>query len=147
MSAARLTSHLSQLLSEFDALERVLGAEAQCLVQRDIDALEHVTDEKTAICARIQSLEAAIGTEPIASQIAQLHPDEQPQLYATRETLRATAARCHHQNSVNGKVVHRSQQSTAALLRTMMGTDAASLYSKAGRQPRTSTSPSAIARA
>lgn len=110
----------------------VLEAERQALVSRDLGELQTATGEKADLCAAIDTATAALGHTPLRAQISALPPEHRHALEPAHERLTNLVRRTQECNAVNGKVLHRSQQSVRELMHLMSGMDTGVLYSEQG---------------
>lgn len=132
-------------------LLEVLRGERQALVARSLSDLERLTAEKARLCQQLDTAVAGLGAITLDEQVAALPAPWRGRLEPRREQLRELAAEVQKCNAVNGKIVHRSQQSVRELMHLMSGTDTEPLYSAQGyRAPGTTlgrSSGTAIAKA
>lgn len=125
----RVLDQALQLTGELlDALRR----ERQALVARTLPELEHITTEKARLCQELDSVLARLGPPPLGERIAALPHPWRERLEAGHRRLGELAAQTQKCNAVNGRIVHRSQQSVRELMHLMSGTDTDPLYSAQG---------------
>lgn len=125
----RVLSDIERCTAE---LLEVLRDERQVLVARSLSELERLTAEKARLCQQLDAAVAGLGAVSLDEQIEALPPSWRSRLAPRREQLRALAAEVQKCNAVNGKIVHRSQQSVRELMHLMSGTDTEPLYSAQG---------------
>lgn len=144
----RIIQRLAELSLE---LLNVLQSERRALIDRALPKLEAITVEKGTLCRAIDAAAAELGPLPLRHQIAELAQPHRARLAAAHERLLELAGDVQKSNAVNGKIVHRSQQSVRELMRLMSGTETDALYSAQGYQaqrPSLAGAPgTAIARA
>lgn len=128
--AVRQLTQLSGAL--LDALER----ERRALVERSLTALSSATAEKAELCAAIERAGADLGPTPLRQQIAVLPEAQRSTLEPEHEALSALVRETRDCNTVNGKVLRRSQQSVRELMHLMSGTDSDVVYSEHGYTPQ-----------
>ncbi|XOV81495.1 MAG: flagellar export chaperone FlgN [bacterium] len=118
----------------FQALLSVLHAERDALIQHDGARLDELSPEKLNLCNRIsQQLSAA---PSLAEKITQAATDTraQTQLEPVHISLARLAKQARDYNLVNGKILHRSQQSIREILGIMSGQSIDGLYGQSGQQ-------------
>ncbi|HEX7035348.1 MAG TPA: flagellar export chaperone FlgN [Pseudomonadales bacterium] len=115
-----------------EELLEVLHDERQALVTRSLPDLERLTAEKARLCQQLDAAVAGLGALTLDQQIGALPAPCRGRLEPRRERLRELAAEVQKCNAVNGKIVHRSQQSVRELMHLMSGTDTEPLYSAQG---------------
>lgn len=137
---------LSELTTLSDDLCALLLQEREALVSSNRDGLKAIVDAKRAKCAEIERCTAALGTVPLREQIAQAEPGVVSELERLHKILLTRADQAQEYNAVNGKIVHRTQQSVRDLIHLISGKDADLLYSQQGQTMATAKG-TAIARA
>ena len=114
------------------ALLEVLQDERQALIERSLPALQSLTDDKARLCTAMDVALADLGPVPLREQIATLPQDRRAMLEPLHARLLEAGRKIQEWNAVNGKIVHRSQQSVRELMYLMSGTDTDALYSAHG---------------
>jgi flagella synthesis protein FlgN len=146
MSENLIEDHIVALTGLSDELAKILSAEKDALVSRDLDALAKLTETKQQLCSQIERQLQELGPEPLSKRIAALPDAQRRRLDPLHRTLVERASEIQNYNAVNGKIVRRSQQSVRELLNLMSGTDDGPLYGQQG-QALGSAQGTAIARA
>lgn len=146
MTEIQLEEHLRALCELSSALADLLETEREALVERDLEALRRVTEDKLRLCAGMDRQLQKMGPEPLSQRLGALPESSRAKLEPLHRTLLTEAARSRDSNAVNGKIIRRSQQSVRELLNLMSGTDTDLLYGEHG-QARAKGQGAAIARA
>ena len=141
-----LRNCLVALIADSAELCELLLAERQALVGRDSQRLQQIIDAKRSKCADIERQTRALGDTPLAEQIRSADPGAIPELEHLHTSLLAKADQAQEYNAVNGKIVHRSQQSVRDLIHLISGMDAELLSGNQG-QTMASAKETAIAKA
>ena len=138
-----LSETLTQLITVFEALEHCLTQEYDALVRRDLVAIAECASEKESHSALMDRLKLRLdaqlahvetGTDSrLATLVTQAEEPLKQELEPLHNRLVEVSTECRHQNAVNGKVVHRAQQSVTELARILSGTNADPLYTASGR--------------
>lgn len=110
----------------------VLQRERRALVERTLAELDGLTAEKARLCSALDAAVAELGPTPLRRQIDEFPPSRRQVLEPVHQRLVELAAETQKCNAVNGKIVHRSQQSVRELMHLMSGTDTDPLYSSHG---------------
>jgi flagellar biosynthesis/type III secretory pathway chaperone len=110
----------------------VLARERQALVNRALPELDGITAEKARLCSNLDAAVADLGPIPLRRQIDAFPSSRRQTLEPMHQRLLDLAAETQKCNAVNGKIVHRSQQSVRELMHLMSGTDTDPLYSSQG---------------
>ncbi len=148
--ALPLQTMLGDLKTQFAELLVVLRQETQILAARDLDALGEICELKAHITHTIRTLEHDLAASVVQPSHAQ--PSDSAESWLTRRIaaepqatrqkleplhteLRLVMVECREQNAVNGKIVHRSQQSMQELMKIVNGTAGDSLYTSQGTAP------------
>lgn len=145
-SFEHLRSTLLELIADSDALCELLLAERRALVARDSALLQQIIDAKRSKCADIERQTTALGKTPLSDQICGANPGAIPELEHLHTSLLVKADQAQEYNAVNGKIVHRSQQSVRDLIHLISGMDAELLYGNQGQTMATAKG-TAIAKA
>lgn len=146
MIEIQLEAQIRALRELSAALAELLEKEQRALIDRDLDGLHRITDEKLQICGQMERVLQEMGPEPLTERLAALPEASRAKLEPLHRSLLAEAARSRDSNAVNGKIIRRSQQSVRELLNLMSGTDTDLLYGEHG-QARAKGQGAAIARA
>ena len=141
-----LRSQMISLTSDSEILCQLLLAEREALVSRDSVGLQEIIESKRSKCADIERATMALGTTPLPEQIRSADPNQIPELEHLHTSLLAKADQAQEYNAVNGKIVHRSQQSVRDLIHLISGMDAELLYGNQGQTMATAKG-TAIAKA
>lgn len=132
-NSPEVLDRIIQRLAELSLrLRDVLQSERRALIDRAVPELEAVTAEKGNLCRTIDATVAELGPIPLRQQITALTEPDRARLAAAHEDLLALVRDVQNCNAVNGKIVHRSQQSVRALMHLMSGTETDALYSAQG---------------
>ena len=146
MTEISVESTISSLLTLTDELNELLVREKAALIARDVPLLAELTEHKLLVCNQLDDATAALGDVPLGERIAGLAAPERERLEPLHRTLLERAAETQECNLVNGKIVHRSQQSVRELIQLMSGTDTETTYGDRGQTQATGRG-SAIAEA
>jgi flagellar biosynthesis/type III secretory pathway chaperone len=141
-----LRNCLTGLIADSDALCELLLAERQALIERDSQSLQQIVDARPSKCAGIERQTLALGKTPSPEQIDSADPGAIPEFEHLHTSLLAKADQAQEYNAVNGKIVHRSQQSVRDLIHLISGMDAELLYGYQGQTMATAKG-TAIAKA
>ena len=133
MSENSIEDQIRILTELTERLNDVLTVERAALTDRDLAALADVTDNKVNLCRQIEIATQALGPTPLSEQIAQLQQANRSALEPLHKTLVAATDKSREYNAVNGKILHRSQQSVRELIKLMSGTDTDLLYGQRGQ--------------
>lgn len=143
----------AQLREHFNALLECLEQERAALVAHDGNALDICVAHKQALCERIaKTLEnapaLAAALQRAAASQANADPQSSSELDEDHKSLLELAITARDSNLVNGKILHRSQQSVREILGILSGKSLDGLYGQTGQQNAASASAGhAIARA
>jgi flagellar biosynthesis/type III secretory pathway chaperone len=129
--AASLEQGIQTLIEQFQELLSCLEQERLALRRRDLTSLHAASEAKARVCAVI---EAALGRfgEPLPDLIAAFHGEESKRLDVLHGNLRELAREAQDSNAVNGKIIHRSQQSVRDLIAILGDTHRDVLYGEQG---------------
>jgi flagellar biosynthesis/type III secretory pathway chaperone len=119
-----LTELFSQLL---DCLEEERGA----LRTRSLTALHAATEAKSLACAGIESALTGLGA-PLVELIEKVDAASRTRLDALHRQLRELAREAKDSNAVNGRIIHRSQQSVRDLINILGDNHQDELYGEHG---------------
>lgn len=108
--------------------------------------LQQIIDAKRSKCADIERQTLALGNTPLPEQARSADTSVLPELEQLHTSLLAKADQAQEYNAVNGKIVHRSQQSVRDLIHLISGMDAELLSGNQG-QSMASAKETAIAKA
>ncbi|MCZ6644218.1 MAG: flagellar export chaperone FlgN [Gammaproteobacteria bacterium] len=137
-----LAQELSRLHAHAGALLELLEREREALINRDIEALEKITDKKEVVCSTLASIQSQFAARTIKDHLSDIPIQQRSSLVTQYEQLIELIESCKHLNQVNGKITHRSQQSNLAMLKMLTG-EVNSLYEQHGRsqtdRPRMNT--------
>ena len=124
-------AELSALMSE---LIDVLAEERHCLTTRDSDQLEKCVASKATVCEQINAkLKADETLVSCLSESAEA-VTAQSELAPDHKKLIELALTARDSNLVNGKILHRTQQSVREILGILSGTSIDGLYGQTGEQ-------------
>jgi flagellar biosynthesis/type III secretory pathway chaperone len=127
------SEHLEGIIERVEQLSttllEVLHNERQALIARALPELQTLTDEKAELCGAMDAALADLGPTPLREQIAALPEARRTTLQLLHARLLESARSIQEWNAVNGKIVHRSQQSIRELMHLMSGTDTDALHS------------------
>jgi len=129
-----------------ERLTELLAAERTALTERDVTSLADITDNKVIVCKQIEAATQTLGSESLSNQIAKFDDAERATLEPLHKRLVAASEKSREYNAVNGKIVHRSQQSVRELIKIMAGTETDLLYGESG-QTKAKAQGTAIAKA
>ena len=146
MNVDDLSRHLTDLISSTQSLCSLLLQERDALISRDHQQLQQILEQKREICSAIDQHSQALGPVPLSEQLADCPDAQRQELDRLHTSLLEQADLAQEYNAVNGKIVHRSQQSIRDLIHIISGTDAELLYGHQG-QTMASAQGTAIARA
>ena len=146
MAHEDLTSTLKALIGSSDSLCKLLLQEREALISRDSQLLQQIIDAKRDVCSCIEADTRRLGPTPLPEQIEAADSVHAQELDVLHKSLLALADKAQEYNAVNGKIVHRSQQSVRDLIHLISGMDAELLYGNQG-QTMASAQGTAIARA
>ncbi|MEZ5558418.1 MAG: flagellar protein FlgN [Pseudomonadales bacterium] len=137
---------LRTLTAFSERLVEILQEERQALVDRSLPALGRITDAKLRACADLEHAVDVLGPVPLRERIAELPESARAKLEPLHTRLIELARLTQEYNTVNGKIVRRSQQSVRELINLMSGKDTELLYGDQGHTVA-SRQGTAIARA
>lgn len=146
MNIDDLRAQLTGLVSSTSSLCGLLLQEREALISRDHQRLQQILDQKRDICASIDQFSQALGPVPLTEQLESCSGEQRAELDRLHTSLLEQADLAQEYNAVNGKIVHRSQQSVRDLIHIISGMDAELLYGHQG-QTMASAQGTAIARA
>ncbi len=146
MSSEDLKIVLNALVVDSGELCELLLAEREALISRNSPMLQQTIDAKRDVCNRIEAETGRLGPVSLAEQIQAADPAHVQELDRLHKSLLKLADQAQEYNAVNGKIVHRSQQSVRDLIHLISGMDAELLYGNQG-QTMASAQGTAIARA
>jgi flagellar biosynthesis/type III secretory pathway chaperone len=138
-------SEMETLQGYFQDLLDILEQERAALTAHDGSALDACVARKNDLCqqlaqalqaspeisARISANNADVDTHPASLQEASPAP---PELDVDHKILLELAAKARDSNLVNGKILHRSQQSVREILGILSGKSLDGLYGQSGQQ-------------
>lgn len=126
-----VSTRIIALIGQFQELLSCLEQERSSLRRRELISLHDATEAKARVCANIESAMTAFG-EPIPDLIARAAKADRSRLDALHNTLRDLAREAQDSNAVNGKIIHRSQQSVRDLISILGDTHRDVLYGEQG---------------
>ena len=144
---------VAQLRAHFIELLKCLERERAALVAHDGAELDDCVAQKQALCEAIATTlsnapELAAALQQAAALRVSTDPQSAAELDEDHKTLLDLAISARDYNLVNGKILHRSQQSVREILGILSGKSLDGLYGQTGQQNAASTSSGqAIARA
>jgi len=155
---AELIQQLEQLSRRFSNLLQLLKQERSALMLSHLEELEQLSEQKSQLTREIQKQEAHLAAylEPEAADplhtprpialgsrlhqwIKRQSSYDQQKLEPVHTSLGTVMEECKLHNTVNGKIVHRSQQTVSELLRILHGTAGESLYDAQGTANHSAT--------
>jgi flagellar biosynthesis protein FlgN len=119
----------------FQTLITLLNDERDALIHHDGERLESLSEQKLEVCNHISlELEAspALGKKIALAAAADSQAD--PEFDPSHVLLAQLATQARDYNLVNGKILHRSQQSVREILGIMSGQSIDGLYGQSGQQ-------------
>jgi flagellar biosynthesis/type III secretory pathway chaperone len=131
IDATSLQTRIEYLSTQFQELLNCLERERTALRRRDLESLHDATEAKARTCAGI---EAALCTleAPLPDLIDRVDSPAHEKLDALHTNLRELAREAQDSNAVNGKIIHRSQQSVRDLIGILGDTHRDVLYGEQG---------------
>lgn len=117
---------ISALSAQFQALLELLDEERAALTAHDGAALDALTARKNDLCQTIAADLAAAPELTASQELGELDEDH--------KTLLDLAQQARDSNLVNGKILHRSQQSVREILSILSGKSLDGLYGQSGQQ-------------
>lgn len=124
----------ASLEADFRALIALLDTEREALIKHDADALQNCVGPKNEVCQRIAASLASPEGKTLAQAIAGQPPEELDTDHKSLVTLVNLARSARDANLVNGKILHRSQQSLREILTILSGKTLDGLYGHTGQQ-------------
>ena len=119
-----------------ERLAGVLEQERTALVQRDIEKLRAVLQEKDQIVALLGRIERSQdnlgGLDSAALTQAHFTAEQLGQLQQLQHEVRRQISACRDQNHVNGRLVQRARRSVNEVLQVITGTTPPETYSSQG---------------
>lgn len=131
VDVAPLETRLEALVARFQELLSCLELERSALRRRDLLNLHDATEAKARLCADIESSLGAF-RDPIPDLLDRLPASDRKRLDKLHTTLRELAREAQDSNAVNGKIIHRSQQSVRDLIAILGDTHRDVLYGEQG---------------
>lgn len=131
VDVASLETRLEALTARFQELLSCLELERSALRRRDLLNLHDATEAKARVCADIESSLSGF-REPIPDLLEGLQTADRKRLDSLHTTLRELAREAQDSNAVNGKIIHRSQQSVRDLIAILGDTHRDVLYGEQG---------------
>ena len=119
-------TNIGALTTRFETLLDLLEQERSALTAHDGAALDSVVAEKNRVC---QEIAAALAAAPELTERQNF--DE---LDDDHKSLLNLAQLARDSNLVNGKILHRSQQSVREILSILSGKSLDGLYEQSGQQ-------------
>lgn len=130
-----ISSNESALETLFQALIALLNDERDALIHHDGARLEALSSQKLDVCNHIsQRLAAAPALGQKIAQAAAGETQADSQFDPSHILLAQLAMQARDYNLVNGKILHRSQQSVREILGIMSGQSIDGLYGQSGQQ-------------
>ena len=126
------TPELQTLKEHFTDLLDILAEERNALTAHDGEALDGCVERKAAVC---QAISQTLNSAPALAAELQRASDPQPEddIDADHKSLLALARAARDSNLVNGKILHRSQQSIREILGILSGKSLDGLYGQSGQ--------------
>ena len=119
----------------FQALITLLNDERDALIHHDGERLESLSAEKLKVCNHISlQLEASPALGQKIAQAAAADSQAESEFDPSHVLLAQLATQARDYNLVNGKILHRSQQSVREILGIMSGQSIDGLYGQSGQQ-------------
>jgi len=129
--ATSLETRVNALTELFSHLLDCLESERTALRARSLDSLHDATETKARACASIESALGALGA-PLAELIEAVEPTSRTRLDALHRQVRELAREAKDSNAVNGRIIHRSQQSVRDLISILGDNHQDELYGEQG---------------
>lgn len=125
----------SALETLFQALIALLNDERDALIHHDGARLEALSAKKLEVCNHInEQLAAAPALGQKIARAAARETQADSQFDPSHVLLAQLATQARDYNLVNGKILHRSQQSVREILGIMSGQSIDGLYGQSGQQ-------------
>ncbi len=119
----------------FQTLIALLNEERDALIHHDGERLESLSAEKLEVCNNIsRALEASPALGEKIAQAAAAETNAESEFDPSHILLAQLATQARDYNLVNGKILHRSQQSVREILGIMSGQSIDGLYGQSGQQ-------------
>lgn len=145
------TPELETLKKHFNELLDILAEERNALTAHDGEALDGCVERKAEVCQAIsQTLNGApaLAAELQRASVPAADPHQHDDIDADHKSLLDLARAARDSNLVNGKILHRSQQSIREILGILSGKSLDGLYGQSGQHTAgPGTGSNAIARA
>ncbi len=131
LDTGSLETRVTALTELFSQLLDCLEGERSALRARSLNNLHDATEAKARACASIESALAALGA-PLAELIEKAEAPSRTRLDALHRQLRELAREAKDSNAVNGRIIHRSQQSVRDLISILGDNHQDELYGEQG---------------
>ena len=125
-SNSKQSEKIAVLAERFNALLSLLDRERAAITAHDGAALDALVAEKNQLCQDIAALLAQAPELTARQNVDELEEDH--------KTLLDLAQTARDSNLVNGKILHRSQQSVREILSILSGKRLDGLYGQSGQQ-------------
>jgi flagellar biosynthesis/type III secretory pathway chaperone len=129
---------LEALIAQSDTLLNSLTREYEALAVGDAETIATAAADKDRLGRTLEELQRELARlldgRSLRRAIAEAPESERTELELRHTLLKTQLTECRHRNAVNGKVVHRSRQSVAELIRILSGSDANAIYTASGRK-------------
>ena len=125
-SNSNQSTQVSVLTERFTALLALLDEEREAITAHDGSALDVLVADKNQLCQEIAALLAEAPELTARQNVDELEEDHK-RLLELAQTARDS-------NLVNGKILHRSQQSVREILSILSGKSLDGLYGQSGQQ-------------
>ena len=126
-----LETRVSALTELFSHLLDCLENERSALRARSLNNLHDATEAKSRACASIESALGTLGA-PLAELIEEVDAASRIRLDVLHRQVRELAREAKDSNAVNGRIIHRSQQSVRDLISILGDNHQDELYGEQG---------------
>ena len=129
--ADSLVTRITALTELFSRLLDCLEDDRSALRSRSLETLQGATEAKSRTCASIESALTGLGA-PLGELIEEVDAASRTRLDALHKHLRELAREAKDSNAVNGRIIHRSQQSVRDLISILGDNHQDELYGEQG---------------
>ena len=137
-------SYYESMLEAADELaERlvlIMASEREQLAKRNLEKLLATVEEKEQLLAMLAHFEGSGALQLNKLDLTEVDAPTRDRLAMLQARLRNRLVHCHETNQINGRLVHRAQQSLDEVLAILTGEHRSSTYGSSGSSLATTTS-------
>ena len=136
-----LQSTLAKTATLLLELQSALTAERLALTERNLQDLQQATEAKTSLLAQLEGTATALQPQKFQRITATLPMDARAKFDELHNAVISAAHSAKESNTVNGKILARSQQSVTELSRLLNADSQGAIYGEHGKMANPASGP------